>query len=96
MVNILTKFMFFPGQFGSAVLSYFKFLKWLILLNLLITLLVMGVTTVPQLIIKPFLFNQTINSTGKYGVGYQSLPFIGMSNQFMYTELDSSRNPYLL
>jgi len=41
------------GKFGSGVLSYFKFLRWLFLLDVFISLLVLGFLLVPQVLYSP-------------------------------------------
>lgn len=38
----------FTGQFGSVVSSYFTFLRWVIFLNLIITLIVTTMVVIPE------------------------------------------------
>ena len=44
---------FFLGKFGTGVLSYFIFLRWLFLLNVLIFFLVLLFIFIPQVIYRP-------------------------------------------
>lgn len=41
------------GKFGTGVLSYFKFLKWLLMFNIFSFLVNFGFITIPQLIYHP-------------------------------------------
>eukprot|EP00795_Rhopilema_esculentum_P009578 gene9578-17333_t len=41
------------GKFGSGVLSYFLFLRWLFLLDLVITVMILAFVLAPQLMYKP-------------------------------------------
>jgi len=53
------------GQFGSGVVSYFNFLRWLVFLNLLIFILEFGIVVLPTVIIcsKELPVNNTLNAT---------------------------------
>jgi len=37
----------FTGKFGTAVMSFFKFIRWLFFLNLFLTIVMLSVTTLP-------------------------------------------------
>ena len=50
------------GRFGSAVLSYFHFLKWLFMFNIFLLLFNLSFITVPEIV---HMHNSTNNSTFK-------------------------------
>lgn len=41
-------FIAFLGQFGSVVSSYFTFLRWVIFMNFIITLLIASLVIIPE------------------------------------------------
>ena len=41
------------GHFGTSTMTYFRFLRWLMFLNLLITIIMSGVVLAPFLALKP-------------------------------------------
>ena len=49
---ILVSYTLFTGEFGNGVLSYFKFLKWLWLLNIYIFILMTLFVVIPQAVFK--------------------------------------------
>ena len=51
--SISIKLIIISGKFGSGVLSYFKFLRWLFLLNVVISFLVLAFVVAPQLMYSP-------------------------------------------
>ncbi|XP_065065649.1 transmembrane channel-like protein 7 isoform X2 [Rhopilema esculentum] len=53
------------GKFGSGVLSYFEFLRWLFLLDVVISILVLGFVVTPQLLYSPSSKNNTVSFSGK-------------------------------
>jgi len=48
MVVTVRMMSYFVGHFGSGILSYFLFLKWLMQLNLFISILLMIFIVIPQ------------------------------------------------
>ncbi|XP_020912687.2 transmembrane channel-like protein 7 [Exaiptasia diaphana] len=58
------------GQFGSGVVSYFSFLRWLVFLNLLIFLLEYGFVVLPTVII----CNGQLSANNVSGCGYVLSP----------------------
>ena len=53
------------GKFGSGVLSYFTFLRWLFLLDIVITIMVIAFIAVPQFIVSPSHKTNNVSFTGK-------------------------------
>ena len=53
------------GKFGSGVLSYFTFLRWLFLLDIVITIMVIAFIAVPQFIVSPSYKMNNVSFTGK-------------------------------
>ena len=50
-------YLFVLGMFGSGVASYFKFLRWLCVLNLMLTIFIFSFICLPQVsILHNFLF----------------------------------------
>ena len=49
-------------------MTYFKFIKWLVFLNFYMTIIMFGVTTVPQLVLGPFDYEVSVtdNTTAGY------------------------------
>lgn len=45
----------FSGRFGSGIASYFRFLRWLFYLDLVLTVIVLSVTTLPYAILDNYL-----------------------------------------
>lgn len=61
----------FPGKFGTGIQSYFSFLRFLVLLNFLIFILMFGFVTFPTVISKYGIFNSSFakispKNTGKH------------------------------
>lgn len=52
------------GLFGTGVLAYFSFLRWLLYINLLVSLLTVSFLFVPQIIFNPSSKNNTESFTG--------------------------------
>lgn len=48
------------GNFGSSILAYFRFVKWLFYVNLFTFLIVLATVVLPQEIIAPDNFAETI------------------------------------
>ncbi|CAG2245617.1 TMC [Mytilus edulis] len=60
------------GRFGTAIMNYFRFIRWLMFMNLYMMVIMMCVTLVPHLILtdSPFnvtISNKTIQCTEEYG-----------------------------
>jgi hypothetical protein len=53
------------GNFGSSVLSYFVFVKWLFLLNIFTMVVVLATVVLPQAILDPSTFNETVGKIGQ-------------------------------
>eukprot|EP00112_Aurelia_sp_Birch-Aquarium-sp1_P008689 Seg1963.3 transcript_id=Seg1963.3/GoldUCD/mRNA.D3Y31 product="Telomerase protein component 1" protein_id=Seg1963.3/GoldUCD/D3Y31 len=53
------------GKFGSGVLSYFTFLRWLFLLDIVITIMVIAFIAVPQFMFSPSYKTNNVSFTGK-------------------------------
>lgn len=54
----------FAGKFGSGVLSYFKFLRWLYLLDMVISIFVLAFIVTPQLMYSPSYKRNNASFTG--------------------------------
>uniref|UniRef100_A0A3B3ZVY2 Transmembrane channel-like protein n=1 Tax=Periophthalmus magnuspinnatus TaxID=409849 RepID=A0A3B3ZVY2_9GOBI len=68
------------GKFGTSVLSYFIFLKWLFMFNVFSFLVNFGFITIPQLVIyitHPFFFKGYFNYTVMYYGSYSNETLIG-------------------
>ena len=50
------------GRFGSGYASYFKFLRWLFVMNFGVALLSLGLLVVPQIILDTSASNKTTNT----------------------------------
>lgn len=71
IILIIDTFLLFPGKFGTGIQSYFSFLRFLVLLNFIIFILMFSFVTLPTIISKYGLFNSTIayispKNTGKH------------------------------
>ncbi|XP_052071142.1 transmembrane channel-like protein 7 [Mytilus californianus] len=60
------------GRFGTAIMNYFRFIRWLMFMNLYTMIIMMCVTLVPHFILKDSPFNNTISNktiqcTEEYG-----------------------------
>ena len=55
---------YFSAQFGSSVVAYFKFLRWVIFLNLFIAVLITSVIVLPHVILKDGKFKDSVSSVG--------------------------------
>lgn len=62
--SIFIKSITFSGKFGSGVLSYFKFLRWLFLLNVVISFFVLVFVVAPQLMYSPSYKTNNASFTG--------------------------------
>ena len=58
-LNYWHVFLSFPGKFGAGIQSYFSFLRFLVLLNFIIFILMFSVVTLPSIISKYGLFNSS-------------------------------------
>ena len=56
---------FLAGRFGTGVLSYFVFLRWLFYVNILVCLLVVAFLFVPQMLLEQSVNDNTVSFTGK-------------------------------
>lgn len=56
-----TTFKEIEGHFGGATVSYFRFVKWLLLVNMLSSLVIICSTVIPQVILPPKNFEDTVN-----------------------------------
>jgi len=64
-------FLLFPGKFGTGIQSYFSFLRFLVLLNFIIFILMFSFVTLPSIISTYGIFNSTFakippKNTGKH------------------------------
>ncbi|XP_060592581.1 transmembrane channel-like protein 7 [Ruditapes philippinarum] len=59
----VTSFKVIEGKFGTAVMSFFKFIRWLMFLNLFLMLVMVCVITIPYLALESKPFKETINAT---------------------------------
>ena len=65
--SVIHKHVFILGKYGTAVMTYFRFIKWLMFLNLYIMVIMFCVITVPYLALGPRTFNESLpnpNVTG--------------------------------
>lgn len=51
------------GHFGTAVMTYFRFIKWLMYINIYMMVITFCVITVPFLALGPYQFEESINSS---------------------------------
>ena len=51
------------GKFGTAYMSFFRFIRWLMFLNIYIMIVMFCVTTIPFLVLKPESFSETVNTS---------------------------------
>ena len=49
MIILITILCYIAGRFGAAIMEYFSFIKWLVILNFLISLLTLSII-IPQVI----------------------------------------------
>lgn len=56
-----TSFKVIEGKFGTAVMSFFRFIRWLMFLNLFMMLILICVITVPYLALGKMPFEDTVN-----------------------------------
>lgn len=54
------------GHFGTAVASYFRFVRFVFFLNLAVALLLLGVVVLPQVIMKPHSFRESVEAGLKF------------------------------
>ena len=54
---------FVSGKFGTAYMSFFRFIRWLMFLNIYIMIVMFCVTTIPFLVLKPESFSETVNKS---------------------------------
>lgn len=50
------------GHFGSGVATYFKFVRWLFIMNVLVMIVLLGFVVVPQVLFDWFIGTPTTNS----------------------------------
>lgn len=50
---------FVLGHFGSVVSSYFTFLRWIVYVNLIITLIIISFVVIPEVLFRLFFFTVT-------------------------------------
>ncbi|XP_011438141.3 transmembrane channel-like protein 7 isoform X1 [Magallana gigas] len=55
------------GQYGTAAMTYFRFIKWLMFLNIYIMIIMFCVITVPYLALGPFTFNSSLTDANVSG-----------------------------
>lgn len=58
---------FFTGQYGTAAMTYFRFIKWLMFLNIYIMIIMFCVITVPYLALAPYTFNSSLTDANVSG-----------------------------
>lgn len=58
----MTAFKVIEGKFGTAVMSFFMFIRWLMFLNLFLTLVMICVITIPYVALGSESFDETMNS----------------------------------
>lgn len=59
--------LFFTGQYGTAAMTYFRFIKWLMFLNIYIMIIMFCVITVPYLALGPYTFNSSLTDANVSG-----------------------------
>lgn len=59
--------LFFTGQYGTAAMTYFRFIKWLMFLNIYIMIIMFCVITVPYLALAPYTFNSSLTDANVSG-----------------------------
>lgn len=59
--------LFFSGQYGTAAMTYFRFIKWLMFLNIYIMIIMFCVITVPYLALSPHTFNSSLTDANVSG-----------------------------
>lgn len=59
--------LFFTGQYGTAAMTYFRFIKWLMFLNIYIMIIMFCVITVPYLALGPYTFNSSLTDVNVSG-----------------------------
>ncbi|XP_021359860.1 transmembrane channel-like protein 7 isoform X2 [Mizuhopecten yessoensis] len=57
----LSVFKEIEGSYGTAIMTYFRFIKWLMFLNLYIMIIMFGVITVPHLALGPYEFQESVS-----------------------------------
>ncbi|XP_078317211.1 transmembrane channel-like protein 7 isoform X3 [Crassostrea virginica] len=55
------------GQYGTAVMTYFRFIKWLMFLNIYTMIIMFCVITVPYLALGPYNFNSSLTNANISG-----------------------------
>lgn len=55
------------GQYGTAAMTYFRFIKWLMFLNIYIMIIMFCVITVPYLALAPYTFNSSLTDANVSG-----------------------------
>ncbi|KAK3091066.1 hypothetical protein FSP39_016869 [Pinctada imbricata] len=55
------------GKYGTAVMTYFRFIKWLMFLNLYVMVIMFCVITVPYLVMGPHNFNASLSNPNVTG-----------------------------
>ncbi|XP_060064146.1 transmembrane channel-like protein 7 isoform X2 [Ylistrum balloti] len=58
----LSVFKEIEGSYGTAIMTYFRFIKWLMFLNFYIMIIMFGVITVPYLALGPYEFQESVSS----------------------------------
>ncbi|KAL5018333.1 hypothetical protein ScPMuIL_004055 [Solemya velum] len=53
------------GQFGTAIMNYFRFIRWLMFLNIYLTVITLCVITIPYLAMAPAQFPQSVPVTNQ-------------------------------
>ncbi|XP_069122851.1 transmembrane channel-like protein 7 isoform X2 [Argopecten irradians] len=56
----LSVFKEIEGSYGTAIMTYFRFIKWLMFLNFYIMIIMFGVITVPYLVLGPYKFEESV------------------------------------
>ncbi|XP_033748411.1 transmembrane channel-like protein 7 isoform X2 [Pecten maximus] len=57
----LSVFKEIEGSYGTAIMTYFRFIKWLMFLNFYIMIIMFGVITVPYLALGPYKFEESVS-----------------------------------
>lgn len=68
-LNYWHMFLLFPGKFGAGVQSYFSFLRFLVLLNFIMFIMMFSFVTVPIIIFKYGIFNSTVAYISPKNIG---------------------------